>query len=98
MLLSQTGKDLTYPAVFTRNKALVNYVAFLLMILFCVLVASMVTFAFCKGNICFKTSEQKYHALLKKIDAKNKLEIDSMMKNMVNGEYKDLNITYVDKH
>ncbi len=46
ILMSQEGVDLSYPAVFTRNKALVRYVSYLLVILFTTLVVTIVTFAF----------------------------------------------------
>lgn len=46
ILLSQTGIDYSYPAVLTRNKAFVQLIALSLFVLFCVLVSTIIVFAF----------------------------------------------------
>ncbi|CAI2363714.1 unnamed protein product [Moneuplotes crassus] len=98
ILLSQTGIDYSYPAVFTRNKALVGYISVMLMILFMLLVVSLIVFSFFKDNSCFKNSQQKYHDMLRNTDKRNKVQIDRVMDSMVSGEFRAIRIKFVDKH
>jgi len=95
ILIAQEGKDYTYPAVFTRNKALIKMISYILVIWFATLALSVGVFSlFGRSTPWFKNRKQKHKLRQKQLDKINEKEITKVMDNMLNGTYESLHLKH----
>lgn len=95
ILIAQEGKDFSYPAVLTQFKALVENVGMFLVFLFLVMALTIAVFSLFKNHTpFFKTRMEKFKRRMKKFDLMNLKEIETVMGNMISGEYESLKISH----